>query len=47
MGIPGGVADTARRAGGDARIAQQDQLVVRALRSLREPQYSRPADGGR
>jgi uncharacterized protein YlxW (UPF0749 family) len=47
MGIPGGIADTVDRAGGEARIVQQDLLVVRALRSLREPQYSRPADGGR
>jgi uncharacterized protein YlxW (UPF0749 family) len=47
MQIPGGVVDSARRAGGDARIVQQPQLVIRALRTLRPPQYSRPADGGR
>ena len=46
MQIPGGVADSARRAGGEARVVQQ-QLVIRALRTLRPPQYSRPADGGR
>ncbi|HEX6755862.1 MAG TPA: DUF881 domain-containing protein [Mycobacteriales bacterium] len=47
MQIPGGVADSARRAGGEARVVQQQQLVIRALRTLRPPQYSRPADGGR
>jgi uncharacterized protein YlxW (UPF0749 family) len=47
MEIPGGVADTARRAGGEARITRQQQVVIRALRTLRPPQYSRPADGGR
>lgn len=47
MGIPGGVVDSARRAGGEARIVQEQQLVIRALRTIRQPQYSRPADGGR
>ena len=47
MEIPGGVADTVRRAGGEARIVQQQRLVIRALRTLRPPQYSQPADGGR
>ena len=47
MEIPGGVSDTARRAGGEARIVQQDRVAIRALRTLRPPQYSRPADGGR
>lgn len=47
MGIPGGVIDSARRAGGEARISQQPLLVIRALRTVRPPQYSRPADGGR
>ena len=47
MEIPGGVADTVRRVGGEARIGQRPRLVIRALRSLKEPQYSRPADGGR
>jgi uncharacterized protein YlxW (UPF0749 family) len=47
MGIPGGVVDSARRAGGEARIVLQQQLVIRALRTIRPPQYSRPADGGR
>ena len=47
MEIPGGVVDSARRAGGEARIQRQQQLVIRALRTLRPPQYSRPADGGR
>ncbi|HYT09887.1 MAG TPA: DUF881 domain-containing protein, partial [Mycobacteriales bacterium] len=47
MQIPGGVADTVRRAGGEARIGQQKKVVIHALRTLRPPQYSRPADGGR
>jgi uncharacterized protein YlxW (UPF0749 family) len=47
MEIPGGVADTAGRAGGEARIGQRDRVVIRALRPLKEPQYSRPSDGGR
>lgn len=46
MEIPGGVADTVGRAGGEARIGQREQLVIRALRALKEPQYSRPSDGG-
>jgi len=47
MEIPGGVTDTVSRAGGEARIAQRDRVVIRALRPLKEPQYSRPSDGGR
>ena len=47
MEIPGGVSDTVRRAGGQAQIVQQDLVAIRALRTLRPPQYSRPADGGR
>jgi uncharacterized protein YlxW (UPF0749 family) len=44
MGIPGGVADTVGRAGGEARIGQRERVVIRALRTLRPPRYSRPAD---
>ena len=47
MEIPGGVSDTVGRAGGEARIGQRERVVIRALRPLREPQYSRPSDGGR
>jgi uncharacterized protein YlxW (UPF0749 family) len=47
MEIPGGVTDTVGRAGGEARVRQRDRVVIRALRPLREPQYSRPSDGGR
>jgi uncharacterized protein YlxW (UPF0749 family) len=47
MGIPGGVGDTVRRAGGEARIEQRQRVVIRALRTLREPQYSQPSGGGR
>jgi len=46
MEIPGGVSDTARRARGDARIEQQDRVVIRALRGIRAPRYSEPTDGG-
>ncbi|MFL6129956.1 MAG: DUF881 domain-containing protein [Mycobacteriales bacterium] len=47
MEIPGGVTDTVRRAGGEARIGQRERVLIRALRPLKEPQYSRPSDGGR
>ena len=44
MDIPGGVTDTARRAGGDARIEQRDRVTIRVLRSPRTPRYSQPTD---
>jgi uncharacterized protein YlxW (UPF0749 family) len=44
LDIPGGVTDTARRAGGDARVQQRDTVVIRAVRTPRAPRYSRPAE---
>jgi uncharacterized protein YlxW (UPF0749 family) len=44
LNIPGGVVDTVRQAGGQAMIAQQQQLVIRALRSLSTPHYAQPAE---
>jgi uncharacterized protein YlxW (UPF0749 family) len=44
MEIPGGVADTAKRAGGDARADQRQQVVIRALRVVRAPRYSQPTN---
>jgi uncharacterized protein YlxW (UPF0749 family) len=44
MEIPGGVADTAKRAGGDARADQRQQVVIRALRVVRTPRYSQPTN---
>ncbi|HEY0638081.1 MAG TPA: DUF881 domain-containing protein, partial [Pseudonocardiaceae bacterium] len=43
LNIPGGVVDTVERAGGEVRITQLDRLEVTALRTLRTPQYARPA----
>ncbi|HEY7101593.1 MAG TPA: DUF881 domain-containing protein [Mycobacteriales bacterium] len=44
MGIPGGVADTAKRAGGDARTEQRQQVVIRAVRPVKTPHYSQPTN---
>jgi uncharacterized protein YlxW (UPF0749 family) len=44
MGIPGGVADTAKRAGGDARTEERQQVVIRALRPVKTPRYSPPTN---
>jgi uncharacterized protein YlxW (UPF0749 family) len=44
MGIPGGVADTAKRAGGEARTEQRQQVVIRALRPVKTPHYSQPTN---
>ena len=44
MGIPGGVADTTKRAGGDARTEQRQQVVIRALRVVKTPRYSQPTN---
>lgn len=43
LNIPGGVVDTVERAGGQARIEQRNRVEVTALRTLRAPQYARPA----
>jgi uncharacterized protein YlxW (UPF0749 family) len=44
MQIPGGVSDTAKRAGGDAQADQRQQVVIRALRAIRTPRYSQPTN---
>jgi len=43
LNIPGGVVDTVERAGGGVRIAQRDRVHITALRTIRPPQYARPA----
>jgi uncharacterized protein YlxW (UPF0749 family) len=43
LNIPGGVVDTVERAGGGVRIEQRDRVEVTALRTIRTPQYARPA----
>jgi len=43
LNIPGGVVDTVERAGGNVRIEQRDRLDITALRTIRTPQYARPA----
>ena len=42
MNIPGGVADTVRRAGGDLTLVQEPTVTIAALRPVREPTYARP-----
>lgn len=44
MDIPGGVSDTARRAGGGARSRQLDRVVIRAVRTAKIPRYSQPGN---
>jgi uncharacterized protein YlxW (UPF0749 family) len=44
MGIPGGVADTAKRAGGEASTEERQQVVIRALRPAKTPRYSQPTN---
>jgi uncharacterized protein YlxW (UPF0749 family) len=43
LNIPGGVVDTIESAGGEVRIGQRDRVEITALRTLRTPQYARPA----
>lgn len=43
LNIPGGVVDTVERAGGEVQITQRDRVDITALRTLRTPQYARPA----
>jgi len=45
LNIPGGVAATARNAGGDAQIVEQQQLDIMARSSVPSPKYAAP--GGR
>jgi uncharacterized protein YlxW (UPF0749 family) len=43
MNIPGGVAATARAAGGDAQVAQRGKVAITVVRSLPAPKYASPA----
>jgi uncharacterized protein YlxW (UPF0749 family) len=43
LNIPGGVVDTVESAGGEVQITQRDRMEVTALRTIRSPQYARPA----
>ncbi|HEY3714004.1 MAG TPA: DUF881 domain-containing protein [Jatrophihabitantaceae bacterium] len=45
LNIPGGVAATARNAGGDAQIVEQQQVDITARSSVPSPKYAAP--GGR
>ncbi|HEY7046274.1 MAG TPA: DUF881 domain-containing protein [Jatrophihabitantaceae bacterium] len=45
LNIPGGVAATARNAGGDAQIVEQNQVNITARTSVPSPKYAQP--GGR
>lgn len=45
LNIPGGVAATARNAGGDALISEQEQIVISAVRTIPRPKYA--TDAGR
>jgi uncharacterized protein YlxW (UPF0749 family) len=40
--IPGGVAATARNAGGNAQIAEQQHVDIAAVRSVPAPRYEKP-----
>lgn len=43
MAIPGGVVDSVRRVGGTIDVTQSRAVRVTALRSVRTPNYARPA----
>jgi uncharacterized protein YlxW (UPF0749 family) len=43
LNIPGGVAATARNAGGYARIVEQQQMTITARSSMPSPKYAAPA----
>ncbi len=43
LNIPGGVAATARNAGGDAQIVEQQQVDITARSSVPSPRYAAPA----
>jgi len=43
LAIPGGVAATARAAGGDAAITQLARVDITAVRALPTPKYAKPA----
>ena len=42
LNIPGGVAATARAAGGDAAVAEMQRVTITALRQLPNPKYASP-----
>jgi uncharacterized protein YlxW (UPF0749 family) len=42
LNIPGGVAATARNAGGDAQIDEQQRVDIRVVSTLRNPKYAAP-----
>ena len=46
MNIPGGVVQRITGLGGSVDIAQEQQVVVDALRPLQQPQYAAPKSGG-
>jgi uncharacterized protein YlxW (UPF0749 family) len=43
LNIPGGVAATARAAGGDAEVAEMPRVTITALRQLPNPKYASPS----
>jgi uncharacterized protein YlxW (UPF0749 family) len=43
LNIPGGVAATARSAGGDAQVSEREQLQISTVRSVPTPRYESPA----
>jgi uncharacterized protein YlxW (UPF0749 family) len=43
LNIPGGVAATARAAGGDAAVAEMQRVTITALRQLPNPKYASPS----
>jgi uncharacterized protein YlxW (UPF0749 family) len=43
LNIPGGVAATARAAGGDAVVAEMQRVTITALRQLPNPKYASPS----
>jgi uncharacterized protein YlxW (UPF0749 family) len=45
LNIPGGVAATARNAGGDAQIVEENEVDITARSSVPSPKYAQP--GGR
>lgn len=45
MNIPGGVSDTAKRAGGSLSVSAEETVLIDALRPLQPNTYARPAGG--
>jgi uncharacterized protein YlxW (UPF0749 family) len=42
LNIPGGVAATARAAGGDAKVSERTKIDISALRTVSTPKYAKP-----